>query len=666
MKLPFLPAVLREPLERRPWLAGLILVVLAIGVLWLLRTTRHDLSATSYFEVRRGDFMVSVVEGGALQAVSEVSIRNEVEGTSRIIYLVPEGTYVRQGDLLVELDSMQAQDQFNQQQINFEKAQFALLQAEKQLDIQRSVVESEVSAAELKYLLAKMDLDKYLEGESKVNLLTASNNITKIEEQLTIDRETLRWSEQLTEKGYETRNVLDRDRLTVTNGILNLQIQRMQLDMIQNYDFPKRKAEYESAFVETGKNLERVKQQGSNRIAQYVADMLTQSNTLVLNANKLQRDRNNLEKTKLRAPQDGLVVYPVMEGRFSQESMIEEGATVRNRQELIKLPDTARMKVTVKVHESSVNMVQAGQPAFVVLDSQPDQRYRAYVDRVALLPDTQARFGNPNLKVYNTDVVITDPLPDVKPGVSARAEIIITNVANTLSVPVQAVTTLRGQQVVYLAAKTPKPVPVEIGLFNTRFIQLLSGVNENDRVLLAPPFDSQEKDLEGALLAKGEQVDFTNNIPRPITPRPGANDRPREGATAPTPGAMGTPESAGPVSQGATIAEPGSPPGGGIAGAPGAGMPGGVPVDREQMRQQMEALRKEFDTDGDGQLDESERQAMREEMQRRFPGMGTGTGGGRAGGGARGEGGGGQGGSRGGGGEGGTRTGGGQNPRPSE
>jgi HlyD family secretion protein len=142
----------------------------------------------------------------------------------------------------------------------------------------------------------------------------------------------------------------------------------------------------------------------------------------------------------------------------------------------------------------------------VVLDSQPDQRYRAYVDRVAAPARcTQARFGNPNLKVYNTDVVITDPLPDVKPGVSARAEIIITIFANTLSVPVQAVTTLRGRQVVYLAAKTPKPVPVEIGLFNTRFIQLLSGVNENDRVLLAPPFDSQEKDLEGALLAKGEQ-----------------------------------------------------------------------------------------------------------------------------------------------------------------
>jgi HlyD family secretion protein len=93
---------------------------------------------------------VSVVEGGTLQAVNEISIRNDVEGTSRIIYIVPEGSYVEKGDLLVELDSMQAQDAVNQQQINFEKAQFALIQAENQLAIQRSQVESEVRAAELK------------------------------------------------------------------------------------------------------------------------------------------------------------------------------------------------------------------------------------------------------------------------------------------------------------------------------------------------------------------------------------------------------------------------------------------------------------------------------------------------------------------------------------
>jgi HlyD family secretion protein len=450
-----------------------------------------------------------------------------------------------------------------------------------------------------------------------VNLLTASNNITQITEQLTIDQETLRWSEELAERGFETKNVLDRDRLTVTNRHLNLQIQEMQLWMLKNYDIPKRQAEYESAWLEAGKDLERVKQQGANRIAQYTADLLSQSNTLALSAAKLERDRKNLEATRITAPQDGLVVYPMGDGRFSSESMIEEGATVRNRQELIKLPDVAHMKVTVKIHEASINMIRAGQPAFVVLDSMPERRFRAVVDRVALMPDAQARWGNPNLKVYNTEVVLVDPLPDVKPGVSARAEIIITNLSDTLSVPIQAVTTLGGRQVVYLAGPgEPKPTPVEVGLFNTRFIQLVSGVNEGDRVLLSPPFDTQEKDIEGGILDQGETLDLASMPALPTTARR-PNARPADAAGPPI-GGSAVPGAAGrEVPAIAATQAPDQAPGG--------------QMDREQMRAQMEAIRQEFDKDGDGQLDETERAAMREEMQRRFPGMaapGRGQGGG--------------------------------------
>ena len=152
------------------------------------------------------------------------------------------------------------------------------------------------------------------------------------------------------------------------------------------------------------------------------------------------------------------------------------------------------MKVTVKVHESHVNNIRAGLPAYVILDSMPDERFEGVVERVALLPDTQARWGNPNLKVYNTEVHITDRLPDVKPGVSAKSEIIITNIADALSVPIQAVTTLKGRQVVYaLEGGKPNPRPVEVGMYNTKFIQIVSGVKEGDRVLLAHRDGSKEE-----------------------------------------------------------------------------------------------------------------------------------------------------------------------------
>ena len=80
------------PLKQKRVLAAFGLAVGAILLYLLVRPSSSELSATSYHRVRQGDFTVSIVEGGTLNAVSEVIIRNEVEGVARIISLVPEGS----------------------------------------------------------------------------------------------------------------------------------------------------------------------------------------------------------------------------------------------------------------------------------------------------------------------------------------------------------------------------------------------------------------------------------------------------------------------------------------------------------------------------------------------------------------------------------------------
>ncbi len=525
-------------LRRPPVWIPMMVVLLVVGYFWFRREVAVDASTTTY-AVRRGPFTVSIVEPGNLSAVNEVSVRSEVEGTARIIFIVPEGSFVKKGDLLVELDSAAAQDQVNLQQINYEKARFGLIQAQEQLAIQSNTVASDISATELKLEFARLDLERYDQGQRVADLVEASNKMVQAESQLAVNLETYRWTTNLASKGYETQQRVDADRLSVLNNRNSLIVASNALWLLKEFDIRKQRQQFESSLMEASNELVRVQAQARARIAQSVADLLTQSNTLALNKRKLERDLNNLEATKIHAPQDGLVVYSVNDNRWSNESLIEEGATVRNRQELIKLPDTSRMKVTVKVHESHVNMMRTGLPAYVVLESMPDEHFAGNVHRVGLLPDTQARWGNPNLKVYNTDIYITDPLPDVKPGVSAMAEIIITNMADTLFVPIQAVTTLKGRQVVYVAkGGDPEPRPVDVGMYNTKFIQILSGVSEGERVLLAPPFDTHEKDIGGEVLSPDEKskVRVTNALPaRPAAPERPPKDRGPEPETTSVP-----------------------------------------------------------------------------------------------------------------------------------
>jgi HlyD family secretion protein len=582
--------------KSRIWLlAGVIGLVVLIAFL-ALRPRKAQATGT-FYTAKKGDFLISVVEGGTLQAVNEVEIRNEVEGTARVIYIVPEGTYVKKGELLVELDSASAQDQVNQQLIAVEKAQFALIQAEEQLAIQQSVVDSEVRAAELKLQFAKMDLEKWLSMEAEQERTKAANEITTISEKLAIEKEKAEWSEKLEKQGFETKANRDRDLLTVKQTELSYIMATNAFAMLQEFDLKKKERTYESAVHEAEEELKRVKHQGTRKVAQFEADVRTQRITLELSKSKLARDQKNLAAAKIIAPQDGLVVYSVSENRFSSESLIEEGATVRNRQTLIKLPDVSAMKLTVKIHESHINMISQGQPAYIVLDSMPDQRFRGYVSKVGLLPDTTSRWGNPNLKVYATEIFVADKLPDIKPGVSARAEIIVTNLQNVISVPLQAVTTRQGKPVVYLAnGEQSKPVEVQVGLYNTKFIEVTSGLKEGDHILLSPPFDTEQKDLGGAILASGEEVPMTNNLAlaRAAAQRNG-NGRPERDA-------------------GVSDLPVDGPSDGGIRSTPenpDAGAEGVNPAPRGQ-RPNFEEIRKQFDKNGDGELDETERQAMRE------------------------------------------------------
>ncbi len=620
-----LPTVLRR-LRQRPVLSAIVGVAVITLAIFLLTSSGPPVQAFSFYEVKRGDFLVSIVEGGTLEAVNEVEIRSEVEGTARIIYIVPEGSYAKKGELLVELDSSNSEDAVNLQQINVEKAQFSLLQAEQQLDIQKSTVESEIQAATLKVEFAESDLEKFTKGQALQAQRNAQIEITNVLENLQIAQERLDWSEKLYKEGFETKANLDKDRLAVSQSKLKLEQAQRALWMVETFDNPKNKRALEATRQEAKENFDRVKLQGERKLAQFTADVESQKKTLELSQAKLDREKKQLEATKIYAPQDGLVVYASAGGgHFSSESMIEEGAVVRNRQEIIKLPDVSEMKLRVKIHESHVNQLRLEQPAFVVLDSMPDQRFRGKVTKVAPLPDSQSRYGNPDLKVYATEILVTDKLPDVKPGVSARAEIIITNLTDTLSVPVQAVTTRKGKQVVFLASAPQEPAPVTVGLFNTKFIEICSGLKPGDRVLLAPPFDTQEKDLGGAIIADGETLPAgATNQPSLSAAGPKGRNEKRPSAQAHARGerssglgALGQANSTG--AEGVSAAgervrggseSPRDSLGPGKRGRSGAAEFATGSTNRQDML-------KRFDADGDGKLNESELAAMREWAGRR-------------------------------------------------
>ena len=113
------------------------------------------------FAVKRGPLRISVTESGTIQAREQIILKCEVEGRTTILSLVEEGTRVKKGDLLVELDASTLLDAKIDQQIRVQNTEAAFIGARENLAVVENQAKSDVDKAELALDFAKQDLKKY-------------------------------------------------------------------------------------------------------------------------------------------------------------------------------------------------------------------------------------------------------------------------------------------------------------------------------------------------------------------------------------------------------------------------------------------------------------------------------------------------------------------------
>ena len=93
------------------------------------------------------------------------------------------------------------------------------------------------------------------------------------------------------------------------------------------------------------------------------------------------------------------------------------GATVRERQVLLTLPDLSLMQVKTQVHEAVLDQVRPGMPATVKVDAFPDITFDAIVSDVAVVPSSSGGwFSSSSVKTYETVVKILDEVGPTQTG----------------------------------------------------------------------------------------------------------------------------------------------------------------------------------------------------------------------------------------------------------
>jgi len=432
----------------------------------------EESGAAARTAVKRGPLLISISESGTIKNREQVVIKSEVEGRTAILSLVAEGVYVQPGDLLVELDASQLMDQKAAQQITVINAEAAFVRARENLAVTKSQADSDTAKADQDVRFARLDLEKYEEGEYPQLVQQSEAEIAIAREEVERAKEKLEWSKRLHQQRYVSRMELQADELALQKAELDLKLAEGRKKLLEGYTHRRDLESLRTGIDLAESALERTRRKGAADVVQAEAELKAKEQELARQKSKLEKLEDQIRKCRITAPRGGMVVYATTGrgGWRSDEQPLAEGQEVRERQEIIYLPTATSMMAEIKIHESSLEKVKVQMPARVTVDAVPGRSWPGRVERIAVLPDATSVWLNPDLKVYESEIVLEGDGSDLRTGMSCRAEIFVERHEDALYVPVQSVTRVGGRPTVYVEGPDgPVARAIKIGLDNNRF-----------------------------------------------------------------------------------------------------------------------------------------------------------------------------------------------------
>jgi RND family efflux transporter MFP subunit len=506
-------ALVRNPAWTKRLVLALVLATAGILTVVAVRTLASGVNTSTgslvFYTVQRGDLPITVTERGNLESQDNVEIICEVDdvhgdgfdGTA-ILSIVPNGSSVKKGELLVELDVTLHRDRLDSQVLDTERARAEFIQADAKFENQKTQNITAKADAELAVALAELELEMFEDTENGSHILEVEeinrqiddvkNEILEAQANMELKKNEKRGIEALFKLGYAGKSELDKSRLDflqaesqLASRLNRLVTHQATLAKKETFEREMQKLQLEGALETAKRNLTQVERNNSAELAQAEAELKAAQESLKKEEERLARAKYQIEKSKIYAPQDGMVAYATSSSRrYSVE--ICEGARVRLQQKILTLPNLTKMQVKTAVHESVLDRIEQGLDATVRVDAFPERAYQASVKSVAVLPD-QGGWMSSDTKVYETYVTIDEQVSRLKPGMTAVVEIHVDRLEDILSIPVQSVVQVGGDSWCYVEhGGGVERRLLELGMTNDKFVEIHSGLEEGDRVVLNP------------------------------------------------------------------------------------------------------------------------------------------------------------------------------------
>lgn len=465
-------------------LAGL-LVVRGAGA-----DTGSSIGVGETYEVRQGSFAITVPASGELAAQSQREISSTLEVRAVITSIVDEGTFVREGEVLIELDDEDIRNRIREAELAKENASASLASAESNFEVKKLTGESSIRLAEVDIRLAETALESWREGEDKSRQQDLELEVTTAEKDYARLAERFEASKNLLEQEFISEDEFKRDEIDLLRANSRLSQAELALETYTRYDRMMQLERLQADIQRfTDKKLE-TQERHTSEMEAATRDVQNKKFTLETRGEELTKAKAQLEQCVIRAPQDGLVVYAatLQSSWRNREDPPTVGSELRRNRTVIVLPDTSQMVADVKVNEALAGRIRAGQTAVVVSDALSNVPINGTVVNVGVLAEGGG-WRDPNRRDYTVRIALdAGEELGLKPSMRCKATINVGAVDDALNVPIQAVARDGRLAYVWVAAGGGVEARrVQLGRASEISIEIRDGLEPGEKVLLRDP-----------------------------------------------------------------------------------------------------------------------------------------------------------------------------------
>ncbi|MFC1899028.1 efflux RND transporter periplasmic adaptor subunit [Chloroflexota bacterium] len=363
-----------------------LLLSLSLGALAACNPSAQGGSGDQQFEVVSGDLTVSVSGSGNIAISNEVSLYFGASGRVYNLY-VDESEEILKGDILAELETDSLELALSQARVANGQAEVTLTQARSALQV------------------AEYSLDEAIEPFTEQDFANAELVLDEAEYYLD-------YAEMKQENAWTVENMRFWER-EVYRALISIGVAEQTLDdMLAGTDVE------QIAILET----QVIATQQSLVLAQQSLELSQQSLELV---------QKQLDEATITAPFTGVVA----------SIYVDEGDAVTSATPIIYLTDPDSMELEIEIDEIDITSVAPGQRVVIEVDATSDVLYGGTVKSVGPAPIMES-----GLVGYGVTIVLEDSSgTELKLGMSATADIIISERNEVLLVPSRAVTRKDGE-----------------------------------------------------------------------------------------------------------------------------------------------------------------------------------------------------------------------------